>query len=167
MITNVFFWRSCFFSTGKSETLQHFLKVGVELEFPVERSKSGKMFKFRKTGHPKISVVVGISGRTFKIRKIVQIQQNGSSENFGGTWNFRSNVQNPEKRSNSEKQVIRKFRWYLEFPLELSKSGKNVQIQKNGSSENFGGTPNFRSNVQNPEKRSNSENGSSEKFGAQ
>ena len=41
----------------------------------VERSKSGKRFKFKKMGHPKISVVLGISGRTFKIRK------NRSSEN--------------------------------------------------------------------------------------
>ena len=118
--------------------------------------------------HPEISVVLRISGRMFKIRKNVKIQKNGSSENFGGTSNFRSNVQNPEKRSNSEKWVIRKFRWYFEFPVERSKSRKtfkfrktghlkisvvlrisgrtfkirkNVQIQKNGSSENFGHTP--------------------------
>ena len=45
-----------------------------------------------------------------KSGKNVQIQKNRSSENFGGTSNFRSNVQNPEKRSNSEKRVIRKFR---------------------------------------------------------
>merc|ERR1711938_361171 len=106
---------------------------------------SGRTFKIqKKTGHPKISVVLGISGRTFKIQK------NGSSENFGHTWNFRSNVQNSKKR------VIRKFRWYLEFPVERSKfkktghpkisvvlgiSGRTFKIQKNGSSENFGHTP--------------------------
>ena len=61
-------------------------------EFPVERSK------FKKTGHPKISVVRRISGRTFKIQK------DGSSKKFGGTSKFRSNVQNQKKR------VIRKWR---------------------------------------------------------
>merc|ERR1712183_606260 len=113
-------------------------------------------------GHPKIWVVRRISGRTFKIQK------NGSSGNFGGTSNFRSNVQNSKTR------VIRRFRWYVEFPVERSKfkktghpkisvvrriSGRTFKIQKNGSSENCGGTSNFRSNVQ------NSKNGSSKKFG--
>ena len=93
--------------------------------------KPGKTFKFRKTGHPKISVVVGISGRTFEIRKNVNSQKNGSLENFGGSRNFWSNV-----RISGRTFGIR----------------KNVQIQKNRSSENFGGTWNFRSNVQNPEK---------------
>ena len=48
----------------------------------------------------------------------VQIQKNGSSENFGGSRNFRSNV-----RISGRTFEIR----------------KNVQIQKNRSSENFGG----------------------------
>ena len=40
-------------------------------------------------------------------------EKSGSSEKIGGTWNFQSNVQNSEKRSNSERRVIRKFRPHL------------------------------------------------------
>ena len=46
--------------------------------------------------------------------------------------NFRSNVRNPEKRSNSEKRVIRKFRWYFEFLVERSKSRKTFKFRKAG-----------------------------------
>ena len=110
--------------------LQILLKTGHPkfrwyFEFPVERSK------FKKTGHPKNSVVVGISGRTFEFPvERSKFERSGTSEKFGGNQNCRSNIQNSKKR------VIRKFRWQSEFPVERS---------------------NFRSNVRNPEKRSNSE----------
>ena len=70
---------------------------------------SGKYMKFKKTGHwensgyPDIQKKTrGVPGQTFKIQK------KGSSENVGGTSNFRSNVQNSKKR------VIRKFRHHLQ-----------------------------------------------------
>ena len=105
---------------------------GRTFEFPIERSKSGKTFKFRKTGHPKISVVVGISGRTFEF----PVERS----------NFRSNVQNSKKR------VIRKFRWYFEFPVERSNFRSNVRISDR-TFEFPVERSNFRSNVQNSKKR--------------
>ena len=66
---------------------------------------SGRTFDIRKnvssqqkTGHSKNEVVVGISGQTLIIEKKIQSEKNGSFENFGGSRNFRSNVRNPEKR---------------------------------------------------------------------
>ena len=89
-----------------------------ELEFPAKPSWS------KKTGHWKISVVVGISGRKFEFpversnfRSDVQNLENVNSqkknrtlEKCCGSWNFRSNV--------------RISGFTFEFPVEPSKSGK-------------------------------------------
>ena len=50
--------------------------------------------------------VVGISGQTLIIRKNVEIQTKKREEiqKICGTWNFRPNVNNPEKPSNSKKK---------------------------------------------------------------
>ena len=72
-----------------------------------------------KTGHPKISVVRSNFWWYVRIS--------------GGTFEF------PVERSNSEKRVIRKFRWYVEFPVVRSNfrwyvriSGRTFKFRKTG-----------------------------------
>ena len=78
------------------------------------REVFGKTFKFRKTGHPKISMVVGISGRTFEF---------------------------PVERSKSGKTFKFRKTGHPKISVVLRISGRTFKIQKNGSSENFGHTP--------------------------
>ncbi len=64
-----------------------------------------------------------------------KIKKNGSSENFGGTSNFRSNVrisgrtfEFPVERSKFKKTEQRKFRWYFEFPSNVRISGRTFEF---------------------------------------
>ena len=52
----------------------------------------------KNTGHSKKSVVVGISGKSIIICKKVKIEKDGTFYKFAGSWNFRPNIDNPEKR---------------------------------------------------------------------
>ena len=106
-------------------------------------------------------MVVRISGRTFEIRKNVH------SQNFRVIRKLRSHPQKSyknhiksyENHIKSYKNNIKSYENHIKSFGQrsllvrgpavnpCSKSGKNIQIQKNGSSENFGGSRNFRSNV--------------------